>query len=561
MKNRKLLALLLVVAMLAAVLAGCSAKTTETEEPQQAESSAPEAAAPEAAEPQPEEPANTDTSDDFDENEIELQETTIQYPIEGDLTFVLWKAMNGQFAQMMSSYEDNHCLDYIQEKTGVNLDFIEPSETGSSELFNLMIASGEYPDLLDCTTYSNGGLSGAYAEEVILDLTDMIPEHAPDYLHCIENSNDATRRAIKDDDGNMYCMYTVNNVYFVERGLETRYDWLQEQGLDIPKTTEQLYDTMLAFKNAYNTPYTFNLDANGVIDYVVGAWGISGLDSYVEDGKVVSSLTNPSLYDYTEYVHNMYVDGLINPDFYNKIAGPDSYAVTDQAGFWFGMADAFVSDKRQAIDPDFDAIGIGAITLNEGDEYHFGDLPTMLGRANLSISTDCEEPEKCMEFVNWFFTEEGYTVANYGIEGESFEYNEDGEARYLDVIANNPNGYNKVNSKVLYAFWNIIPFYNAQDALLYTFEGREVESMEVWTSMGYDKKLPTLSYTVDESTEYAGISTEISTYVNQEFLKFVVGEAELNQANWDAFVAQVESMQLDRMLEIQQAAYDRYLKR
>ncbi|MBE6992146.1 MAG: extracellular solute-binding protein [Ruminococcaceae bacterium] len=498
------------------------------------------------------------------ENVFQIAEsgTTIEYPITDDeLTFVLWKAMNPHFAQMISSFEENICLDYIQEQTGVNLDFIEPSEQTSSEQFNLMIASGDYPDLMDCTGYSGGGLSACYADEVIYELTDLIAEHAPDYWAAVENSNDATMRSLKDDEGNMLCVYTINNVYFVERGLETRNDWLEELGLPIPKTVDQLYETMLAFKAEYNTPKTFNIDANGVIDYVVGAWGISGLNSYLEDGKVVSSLTNPALKDYTTFIHNMYVDGLIDPEFYNSPMGPNSNAVNDLTGFWFGMADAFSSDKAMAKDPDFDAIGIGAITMNEGDTYHFGDLPTMTGRANLSISTCCEEPEKCMEFINWFFTSDGYMVANYGMEGESFTYNEDGEPVYTDLIANNPDGFNKVNAKVVYAFWNIIPFYNAQDALLYTFEGREVESIEVWTNMEYDQKLPTLSYTVDESAEYSNLSTEISTYVEQEFLKFVVGDLEINDENWNAFVDQIKAMGIDRQVEMEQVAYERYLAR
>ena len=486
--TKKILALLLALTMLFAVMAGCASK----EEPAPAEESAPveEAPAEEAPaeeEPIPEEPAPAEGEDltpgeEMGENVFQIAEsgTTIEYPITDDeLTFVLWKSMNPQFAQMISSYEENICLDYIKEKTGVNLDFIEPSDATASEQFNLMIASGDYPDLMDCTTYSGGGLSACYADEVIYELTDLVAEHGPDYWAAVENSNEATMRSLKDDEGNMLCIYTINNVYFVERGLETRNDWLEELGLPVPKTVDQLYETMKAFKAEYNTPKTFNIDANGVIDYVVGAWGISGLSSYLEDGKVVSSLTNPALKDYTTFVHNMYVDGLIDPDFYNTPMGPNANAANNLTGFWYGMADAFSSDKAQAIDPDFDAMGIGAITMNEGDEYHFGDLPTMTGRANLSISTCCEEPEKCMEFINWFFTTDGYMIANYGLEGETFEYDENGEPKYTDLIANNPDGFNKVNAKVLYAFWNIIPFYNAQDALLYTFEGREVESMEV----------------------------------------------------------------------------------
>ena len=79
--------------------------------------------------------------------------------------------------------------------------------------------------------------------------------------------------------------------------------------------------------------------------------------------------------------------------------------------------------------------------------------------------------------------------------------------------------------------------------------------------MGYDQKLPSLSYTVDESAEYSNLSTEISTYVEQEFLKFVVGDAEINDENWNAFVDQIKAMGIDRQVEMEQVAYERYLAR
>ena len=584
--KKKLLALLLATVMVIGLLAGCGSSTAssagaepgaastaeeageapaeeapaapeEAEAPAEPDSAAPEASAEEAgvAEEAAEEP--------------EAPAIVISYPLDNLTEITCWKAMNNQFAQMISSYTDNHCLSYIEEQTGVKLNFIEPMDSASTTQFNLALASGDYPELIDCTTYT-GGLGAAYNDGIINDLTDLIPEAAPDYWAAVQNSNDATIRALKDDEGRMYCIYTINNTYFVERGLEMRNDWLEAQNLAIPETTDELFEVLSALHDAYNTPYTFSVDSDGVMQYVIGAFGVSGfaldgngIGCFVDaDGKTIrSSLLEEGYRDYLDYFIKFYNADLIQADFYAQTPGPSTRSVTNQTALWFGMADAFASDKASALDESYDAIGIGAITMEKGQEYTFGDLPTMIGRANYSISSCADDVEAVLNYMNWFFTEDGYRVCNYGLEGEGYELNDAGEPVYTELITDNPDGWNKVNSKVVYAFWNIMPFYNAQDALLYTYSGRESESMETWTAVGYSQTLPSLSYLPDETAEYTTLVTDLSTYATEQILKFITGEDEYNDENWAEFEDNLYSMGIEDAIAITQTAYDRYLNR
>lgn len=88
----------------------------------------------------------------------------------------------------------------------------------------------------------------------------------------------------------------------------------------------------------------------------------------------------------------------------------------------------------------------------------------------------------------------------------------------------------------------------------------QLESVQLWrTADAKCKLMPNVSLTADETSEYASIMSEISTYVDEMKLKYMLGSESLD--TFDNFVATLHSMGIDRALEIKQAAYDRYLQR
>jgi putative aldouronate transport system substrate-binding protein len=72
--------------------------------------------------------------------------------------------------------------------------------------------------------------------------------------------------------------------------------------------------------------------------------------------------------------------------------------------------------------------------------------------------------------------------------------------------------------------------------------------------------MPTLSLTTDENAEYAQIATTVYTYATEQILKWMIGEAELNDDTWNAYVEQCNAMDLPRCVEIYQTVYDRMYK-
>ena len=78
---------------------------------------------------------------------------------------------------------------------------------------------------------------------------------------------------------------------------------------------------------------------------------------------------------------------------------------------------------------------------DEDGTFDWGSEMTYVDKqAAYSISANCENPELALEFLNYFFTEDGSLIVNYGVEGYTWERTADGEAAWTEVVTNNPDG-------------------------------------------------------------------------------------------------------------------------
>ncbi len=597
---RKYLSLLLALSMVLALFAGCAGGSQDTSQAPAASASEPSAeAAPEAPAPSQEapagepapEPASAEEGSQLEEapetydsmaekyaavsqetNEYyqKLQEgvgTEISYPLDDAGTLTMWRVFSAFiWSGLMESYADMPTLPIVEEQTGVHMEFVECSDSAAYEQFNLTIATGDYPDLMAMDYYS-GGVTAAYEEDIILDLTDMVEEHMPNYMAVVDTMDDYTKKSIYTDDGRILRIWTLASDVVSEQGLSYRSDWAKEFGMDAPVTVDDMFDYLSAVKSKYDCTYPIFIDNSAVLEGFTGAYGTPGINlgwtdlGMMMDGdQVVSALTDEHFKNYVAGFHRFYSAGLIKDDFYSESYGPDyinSYVSNDQCAVTSIRGDKFPTMTAAAISPTFTFEAMAPLVEQEGDTYKFRMRTSHTGNGNMSITTGCDDPEMALEFMNWFYTWDGYMVTNYGEEGVCFEYNEDGDPVYTDFIVNNPDGYNTMNLRNMYTNPVFNNYANAT-AVFYTYDEVELAAFDIWNGNGTDEcSMPTLSLTTDENAEYANIATTVYTYATEQILKWLIGEEELTDENWNAYVDQCNSMELPRCVEIYQAVYDR----
>ena len=588
-KSMRLLALLLAAMLIVSMLAACgstsssdeteateesteTAETEETEETEEAEE-AEEAEEVETEEAEAEEESAEEESTEEAESEEAASGSSVSYPIEGDVTLTIWRPFETMmWGDLMESYDDMPLLETFKEATGVQLEFTSVSSDNSTELFNLMIASGDWNDLINLSTYT-GGLSKAYEDELCYDLTPLLEEYMPDYYAVLEdlheNNLNAWRQTVTDD-GLSLAVYSINDSYVQEQGLVYRADWAEEIGLSDIVTIADL-ETYLEYVVAeYSPAYALTPSTGGTIDGITGAFGTTGFDAsgdsvdlglYLEGDTVVSSVTSENYRAYIEWFLEMYQMGAIKNDFYSESYGPDwinSYFSDDDVAISFLRSDKITTIIGDATDEDFDLLPTSSIVQNEGDIFTFGDEQTIVS-VNFSVMSTTEHLEECLMFLNWFYTDEGYIASNYGVEGWTFNYADDGSVEYTELITD--SGYsNAIQVKNMYGGM-IFPFLKDIDAFFYTYADIEQEAMDIWSEISDDSILPTFELSSEASTTYAYIASDICTYAASQAMKWLTGTDALTDESWDAYVAECESLGLSEAVALYQDAYDSFVNR
>ena len=127
-------------------------------------------------------------------------------------------------------------------------------------------------------------------DEVIWDLTPYIQEYAPAYYAFLQ-SNPAYDKALKTDDGQYYAFGFFredggwNDTY---QGPVVRTDWLEECGLEVPKTISEFENVIRVFNEKYGAKFSFAWSRfrDGALEGAFGAYATSSATYYVKDGKV-----------------------------------------------------------------------------------------------------------------------------------------------------------------------------------------------------------------------------------------------------------------------------------
>ena len=542
MKNKflKTSALLMVAVMAAASLAGCGQTEQKPAASSEAAGSNTEVAAPE-----------------------------FSYPMEGNPTVTYWMELNGNVAANWSSMEDTYFGKNLQAATGVDIEFQHPAVGQTAEQFNLMMSNAELPDIIEYSWLGYaGGPSAAIDEEVIIPLNDVIDQYMPNFKAYLE-ANPEIDKMIKTDDGVYYCVPFIRggDSLLTSMGLMLRGDWLEELGLEVPTTIEEWETVLTAFKEKKGATgaFTYQYASGGLTNNnpFAYAYGVCRQFYIGDDGKVHYGAIEDGYKEYLMTMNKWMEAGLIDVDFATLTGDQVAAKVTSgAAGASFGYCGSAMgtwTNAGKSSNPDFTLVAAPYPTTVKGATPEMGQMDNnYLGTGSAAITTSCKDVEVAARLLDYAFSEEGSLLYNFGEEGKSYTV-VDGTPMYTDELLNNPNGLSIAHAMSGYIRANYNgPFVqNELYAQQYYQLDTQKEAVKLWSSTNMAKhRIPPTTPTVEESQEQAQILGEITTYRDEMTLKFILGDMSFDE--WDTYVANIEKMGIDRVLEIQNAALDRY---
>ena len=504
-----------------------------------------------------------------DESQAETAETgEFQLPIVDEpTTLSYFVADDSNAAIMTTDWNDNEFYQEMERRTGVHLEFEMVSSADYQTNFNLMIASGNLADMIYVgASYYAEGVDAAIDDGYFLDLTDLVDEYMPNYER-IRTSDVQYELLSTTDSGRLGAVYELRqSKQGPWLGLWIRQDWLDDLGLETPVTFDDYHEVLTAFKNEKGATAPLILNFSGSDgEFGTMSGGLNVLNSWQldETGKVNFGPYMDAWKEYVTIMHQWYTEGLIDPDFMatDERTADMAKVVTGASGLFAALYTMPSVYEAASEDPNMNLAPVNPPVMNEGDEGHIR-LRDSYTSGNTAISADSENWEVALRWLDYLYTDEGALLANYGVEGDTFEFDENGKPVFTDKILNNENGWTMTQTVASYLCPSAgIAIWSDWTRELAGVPEKDQACYDVWSEFSDDWRLPSsVTLTQEESTERAALYADISTIVKEQTAQFISGALDI-ESNWDAYISALEASGMERAIEITQAAYDRYLAR
>lgn len=552
------IALLLTVCFLLSVLAGCSTNNSTpadsiSETSPDSISSAPEELPAEA-------PENASTSTQ-EENLV-----SSVFPLEESVTLSYMNTFNPSMLTLMDGQQDVSVEKEYERLTNVHIEYMNLSPDVFAEKFNVLLLSNDLPDFIqDGMSYYAGGGAAAVEDGYFVNLNDYL-EYMPNYQADIE-SKTVLRKAAYAADGVIPAQYSVQSAYNTN-GVIVRQDWLDQLNMDVPTTYDEIESVLTAMKLELGIEYPLILPS--FLDYqynmfsgnfgAPGSFDLIGMSQqlFVVDGQVRYAQYTEEYEEYVRLITHYYELGLLDPDFigYEMVRDYQDKINNGQVGLWLNST-TNLKDTTDAMDGTGAVFtGIPSPAKEAGQVNHLTTYQESVSPFGaVSIATKCSNIEVACQWLDYKTSDEIEHMFDFGLEGETYTLDENGNVTWTELITNNPDGLSTTQALTFYTGSDMGS--SERQASMYT--DYQKAAVEAWTTnVDGDYVFPSdITLSAEVSEEASLLLGDIRTYISESVLQFVVGAKSLD--DFEDFRTQLKNMQIERVIEIYQDAYDAYM--
>lgn len=452
----------------------------------------------------------------------------------------------------------------ISKTLNLNLVFKELDSFDSQ--YNPMLAEGDIPSLTMRNSWTNAnnqlGEDGAMIN--IYDYLDAMP-HVKWYLENTEEGK-AFVRDFSYKEGVLYGVPTLQSGSAECYGYLYRKDVFESNSMEFPTTEEDFYNTLMKLKSLYPDSYPFvmrglsgNMGAAASWGYNWGIghqiFGVKNAIFTLQDGEYVFAYTTDIYKELLQYIKKLMGEGLMHP----------SSMTMDTSGWTeaFASNKSFISfdkmDRLPALNlagtqlnPDFKLVGTTGIPFGEKGrvetEFVGGVKRTFMIGYNDQLATT-------LQYVDWLYSEQGVEITNWGIEGESFTVNEDGEKELIMDFVNAQGSFNATG----FGMAGVAGYKDFNSYLSACDEDMRNSVATCLQKATADEQI-LLAYSGADQLVIDTYAVSCQTYAGGQMAKFIMGQRDFSE--WDAFVNELETKyHLSELKTAHENAYQEALKR
>ena len=465
-------------------------------------------------------------------------------------------------------FTDSKLWDWLFEKTNVRFE-VTTFSMSQQEALQLRFATLDgLPDVALRLDMPANLLSDAAEAGAIVELSDeLLEQYAPYWAAFLkkyplaDSARYAGRRV-----GLPNCDY-VEYVGNLRDLLLLNKVWLDELNLEIPTTVEEFTAVLQAFKEnagkgsipAEAIPFYYQWDhrISGMFD-VLGFWGITVTQTNwlaVQDGKVVFQGVNPAIKEPIRYLSDLYAAGLTPAESFTDDRNA-SIARTSSATPYLGFFTIYNNPNPEVyvpVAPMDSETGVAPVIRKQ--EF------TTTGTNDFVIFSGNPYVEECLRVIDWIAsTPEATANFQMGMQGYYWDYDQDGK-----IIPLNTDGLTDEEKKLYSGFGNFIAGIRADDF----YAAYNDVAYDDPTSRAWAYRNVYAGYVPQGETNYISMSTgddeldqrrsdlsvEIKNLCTSTLARWITGQGDM-EAEWDSYVARMNSLGLEEYLELCQMGYD-----
>ena len=509
---------------------------------------------------------------------------------ENEISFKITSSKNS----LALNYNDMKVFKDLEASTNVHANWENISESSYATQKSLILSSqSRYPDALYHAGFSNKELIQYGTSRHVLTAIDEYLEYMPNFKAILEKRPDI-KAALESPDGHIYSLPRIEemglkaypNILFINKAWLSKL--IDDKVLSFSLKKEDLKDGLKLTRGQYKEVLSYfkSKDMNGdgstkdeiPLSFVHGNWQGNESDLIASFGiaenmdhktiindKVVFTCQDTKWRDAISELSTWVRDGLIetaafedSQDTFIAKGKVNSKGFEKLGSFYWWEMETVISEGEQenyiTMQPLVDdATGKQYVGVSNLQEIEKGECV---------IFNQCKYKEVLLTYFDRFFDPYVSAQINYGPKGLVYE-----EELVNGKLVNKPLPEGMTTDEVRLKNSPLGVIYLSDDAWqnYVTMEPRAVLRLERLTSYVKPytfegaKAFPNISYTLDEINKLATYETNLTDVINAKFIEWMLQGKEVSDSQWSEFQGKLEKAGVEKIKEINQAGYDRYL--
>lgn len=483
---------------------------------------------------------------------------------------------------LVQDYDTNLYTKLLEEKMNCDIQFsyLPASAAEAQQKLELMVSAGgnDLPDVIVNVPISDSTISRYASKGFIVPLNEYYDNSAY-YLNDVCEKEPELKKMITMTDGNIYVVPRYLKIMQNELGYRMWiYEpWLKKLGLEMPKTLDEFYNVLKAFKEQ-------DPNGNGMADEIPLLGATNGGESwfkdfiaaayqpidpqskylYPENGKIKAAYIQPEYKEAIKYMNKLCSEGLLSPSSFTGDAAQCKQTVQNpngvQVGAFTSMAPTYLSssDERKEgykiLPP---------LTQEDGTGYsvYAASIPVNA----FYITKNCKNPEAAFRMGDIMMSEEMTIHSRFGQKGTDWLEPTEGQKSMFDSMGyaakinpvltwGAPQNSHWQNGAAGYRSYELS--FSTVDSGTNIFETEIANKLQTYMDRIPKEYITKLIYTENEIDTVNEIQQNIDAYKTDNITRFIIGDLDI-ESGWDSYVDELKKIGVDELVKISQDAYDR----